>query len=726
MEDAANMGLPAEESPVAAKGLPAPGYRTIAWLAKAHGQPFSASALRGSLPDGLDLTRTANLARALENAGLKARAVRQPPVRIDEAVLPCVLFRPNASMAVLTGIGRRRKTFTVIDAEAEGAPEEIGRRALKAEFTGTVMLVAPLTEASESRMPRNLLRQDTHWFWGPVRANWPAWIQVFVAAFSINLLSLALPIFVMNVYDRVIPNLAFVTLWTLAIGVLLALALDLALRSLRSRVLEGVSRRVDLNVAARLFDQMMHVRMMSRKGGAAGMANAVRDFETVRDFFGSASFVAMIDLLFIGVFIAALFLIVGPLAFVPLCAVPVVLFIALLAQAPLSRNADEAQRLATKRHIVLVETLLGIEAVKSLNAEPVMQREWENAVAASARIGGKTRTWSGLATNATQFIQQGVSVVIIFWGVFLVSEQRITIGALIAANLLAGRILAPLAAVAQTFFRAHYAKRSMQVLSEMMELPREGGTGARSGLRIRRGDLSLSEVSFRYPGTEHAAIAGLTLDIKAGETVALLGRVGSGKTTTGKLLNGLLEPDGGTILIDGHGIGQYEPADLRDGIGYLTQESELFTGTLRENMVIGRPDASDDQIRQALYLAGIDDFVAASPAGLNLFIGEKGNRLSGGQRQGVALARLLLRAPKVLFLDEPTNSMDMQMETAVISRLKALGKGRATLIFCTHRMSLADVAERFIVLEKGRKVLDGPKADVLAQLRAARTPEIGG
>ncbi len=726
MADPAHTGRAAAPPPVAAGAPDTPGFGLIAWFARASGLPFSASALRRSLPAGLDLEQPDNLRRALENVGLKARLVRQDPAKLDPGLLPCILFRDGGGLAVLSGGSSDGKSFTLLDPEAGAAPKTLDRRALRRGFLHQAMLVAPLAEAADSRMPEAERTPGRHWFWGPVRANWSAWVQVMVAAFCINLLSLALPIFVMNVYDRVIPNLAFVTLWTLALGVVLALVLDFLLRSLRTRVLEGVARRVDLSVAASLFDQMMHARMMSRKGGAAGMANAIRDFETVRDFFGSASFVAMIDLMFVGVFIAALFFLVGPLAYVPLLAVPVVLVIALLAQLPLARSAEQAQRLATKRHVVLVETLLGIETVKSLNAEPVMQREWESAVAASSRIGGRTRTWSSLATSATQFVQQAVSVVIIFWGVFLVSEQRITIGALIAANILSGRILAPLAAVAQTIFRAHYARRSMQVLDEMMELPREGGAQARSGLRIERGDLALREVSFRYPGAEHPAVAGLTLDIAAGETVALLGRVGSGKTTTGKLLNGLLAPDSGTILIDGHGIGQYEPAELREGVGYLTQEIELFTGSLRENMVLGRPEASDEEIRKALWLAGMDGFVGASPAGLNLFVGERGNRLSGGQRQGVALARLLLRGPKVLFLDEPTNSMDLQMESAVIARLREVGQGRTTLILCTHRMSLADVADRFVVLDRGRKALDGPKADVLAQLRAARTPEVEG
>jgi ATP-binding cassette, subfamily C, bacterial LapB len=373
---------------------------------------------------------------------------------------------------------------------------------------------------------------------------------------------------------------------------------------------------------------------------------------------------------------------------------------------------------------VLVESLLGIEAVKSLNAEPVMQREWEAAIAASSRISGRTRFWSGLATNGTQLVQQGVSVGIIVWGVYLVAEGRITVGALIAANILAGRALAPLAAISQTIFRAHYAVRAMAALDALMALPRERSDVVRSDLRVTRGAVEFREVVFRYPGAEHPAVNGLTLEIRPGETVALLGRVGSGKTTVGKLLNGLLPAESGNILIDGNAIAQFDPAELREGVGYLTQDSELFTGTLRENMTIGRPSASDEEVRQALHLAGMDGFVAANPDGLDLFIGEKGNRLSGGQRQGVALARLLLRKPRVLFLDEPTNAMDQQMEAAFIQRIASLKAELSTLILCTHRMSLAATAERFVVLDQGRKVLDGPKEEVMNTLRAAQARQL--
>jgi ATP-binding cassette subfamily C protein LapB len=703
------------------------GLDTIAWLARFHRRPWSRAALVARLADRTALDDPEALAAALPRVGLTGRATAIGLGSLDPAALPAVVFRKAGGPLVLLHLSADRKTATVVE-PSDGSERTMRRRDLDREIAGPMLLVAPDQDAIGARRTLGAAesgRRGRHWFWGPVRENWPAWMQVIVAALGINLLALAVPIFVMNVYDRVIPNGALVTLWTLAIGVAIALVLDLALRTLRTGVLESLALRIDLKVASALFEQAMAARTTSRSAGAAGIANTIRDFEQVRDFFGSASFVALIDLAFIGVFIAVLFYVVGPLAWVPLLAIPIVLILALVAQVPLGRSAAQAQQLATKRHVVLVESLLGIEAVKSLNAEPVMQREWETAIAAASRISGRTRFWSGLATNGTQLVQQGVSVVVIVWGVYLVSEGRISVGALIAANILAGRALAPLAAISQTIFRAQYAIRAMGALETLMDLPRERGDAVQSDLRVGRGAIEFRDVTFRYAGAEHPAVDGLSLEIRPGETVALLGRVGSGKTTVGKLLNGLLASDSGNILIDGHAIAQFDPAELREGVGYLTQDSELFTGTLRENMTIGRPSATDEEIRQALHLSGMDTFVAANPAGLDLFIGEKGNRLSGGQRQGVALARLLLRKPRILFLDEPTNAMDQQMETAFIQRIDALKAEMSTLILCTHRMSLAATAARFVVLDRGRKVLDGPKEEVMNTLRAAQSRQLG-
>lgn len=720
MEPGTQKAASVVEARSSAKGSPTSSrFAVIKWLAQTHNRPFSEAALFATLPAGFDAENTEHIARALESVGLRALLTRSKSKRIDPATLPCVVFRRDGKPAILTKISPRARAFTVLDPASEALETQLTRREFGRLHTRQILLVSPDTDVSRRRIA-SPADSSEHWFWGAVRANWSAWIQVLIAAFCINLLSLALPIFVMNVYDRVIPNTALVTLWTLAAGVGIALFLDLALRTLRSGVLEDLGRRVDMQVASRLFDQAMSIRLLDRKGGAAGMANTIRDFESVRDFFGSASFVALIDLLFIGLFVTALFFVVGDLAFVPLLAIPAVLLLAVIAQIPIGRSASDAQQLATRRHIVLVESLLGIEAIKSLNAEPVMQREWERAVTAASRISGKTRFWSGLATNGTLIVQQVVSVCIIVWGVYLVAAGQITIGAMIAANILAGRVLSPLAAIAQTIFRANYARRAMRALNELMSLERERGAQIKSNLRVKDGKLEFREVSFRYPGTELPALDKVSFAIQPGEVVALLGRVGSGKTTAGKLMNGLLQADSGNILIDNHALAQYDPAELRAGVGYLTQESELFTGTLRENMTIGAPDARDEEIRQALYLAGMDDFVSSGSEGLNLFVGEKGNRLSGGQRQGIALARLLLRQPKVLFLDEPTNAMDQQMEASVTKRLQELSGTGTTLILCTHRMSLASLADRFLVLDKGRKVLDGPKASVIETLRAAQ------
>lgn len=695
-----------------------PVLDTVAWFAARHHRPFSQAAVTSRLPGGLGADAL-TMARALQTVGLKTCIVQRRLDRLDPMVLPALAFMKDGAPRICTALDRARGTASVIDPahgiETEGRLKDIAKR-----LGRDIVLVAPRADPADARLDpgtRAEAARPGHWFWAPARANWPAWLQVVLAALCINILNLALPLFVLNVYDRVIPNLAFVTLWTLGIGVAIAIAFDMALRLIRASVLERIGRRVDLTAAASLFRQAMAVGILDRPGGAAGLSARIRDFDAVRDFFASATFVAIIDLAFIGIFIAVMFAIVGPLAWVPLLAVPTVLLLALATQLPIGRSVRRAQAMSAKRQAVLTETLLGLDTVKALNAQPVMQREWENAVAAAARVNGTSRFWANATTSGTQTMQQAVSVAIICWGVYLVAEGRITVGALIAANLLAGRVLAPLGMAAQTIFRAQYALKAMAALNAFMAMP-TGGPVA-SARRIEAARVELRGVTYTYPGAERPALSDISLTIDPGECLALLGRVGSGKTTLGKLLAGLLPHDAGQILIDGHGIGQYDPAELRRGIGYLPQDPELFTGTLGENLTMGAPGATPEDIDRALHLAGMDGFVAEAPQGLDLNIGEKGQRLSGGQRQGIALARLLLCRPKLLFLDEPTNAMDQQMEARVITRLRALSGEGVGLILCTHRQSLAALADRFAVLEAGRVALDGPQSEVVAQLRDA-------
>mgnify|MGYP003571130959 FL=1 len=696
-----------------------PGLETAAWLARHHGRPWSPEAVRARMPAGFDGRDPETLARALAAVGLKSRLVLRKLRQIDPAVLPCVLFDRAGGPLILLGFSPDRRNARVLEPGRDAPDREVPLRQLARRVQREILLASVRDDLVDRRLEAKVQDRPRHWFWGPMRENRSGWFQVVIAALLINMLGLALPIFVMNVYDKVIPNLAYVTLWTLAIGVALAIGLDLALRSLRTGVLETVGRRLDTGIAATLFSHALSLRVADRPGGAVGLASHIRDFEAVREFFGSASFVSLIDLLFIGLFIFVLYVLVGPLAIVPLLAVPIVLVLAIVAQLPMGRAAGAAQALAGRRQAVLVESLMGLETIKTLNAEPVMQREWDRASAATARISGRSRFWSSFAASGTQMIQQGVSVAIIVWGVYLVAEGRITVGALIAANILAGRALAPLGTIAQTIFRAHYALRAMSALSQFMKVAPERSPAVSSSARVTKGAATLTEVTYRYPGAGMDALQSVTLDIAPGECVALLGRVGSGKSTLGKLLCGLLTPDSGTLLIDGRGAGQYDPAELRAGVGYMPQEPELFTGTLRENLVIGRPHATEDEIEAALHLAAMDRFVKDDPEGLDRFIGERGAQLSGGQRQGLALARLLLRRPKLLFLDEPTNAMDRDMEAEVVARLRELNAGGTALVVCTHRPALADLASRWLVIDRGRKILDGTPDTVVAQLKQA-------
>lgn len=700
---------------------------TVSYLASFHGRPFSKQAVLARLPDGVAADDIAAAGRMLDALGLKSQVVDRSLHKIDPGSLPVIVFRGHASL-LLVALDPQAGTAEVLDPVANDVTQE-RMSDLAASLRRQIILVAPKEAVTAARLSPEAKEIDpdtNHWLWSELGRHKAAWAQVALAAFGINMAGLALPIFVMNVFDRVIPNLAFVTLVTLAVGVGLALALDLILRVLRSAIIQRVSRRADLAIASNLFALALRQRLLARGGGAAGAITNLRDFETVRDFFTSSTLVSIIDLVFIGLFLFVLALIVGPLAWVPIVAIPVMLLIAVLAQIPISRAARQAQQMNVKRNVVLIETLSGLETIKSIGAEPVVQREWENAVAASSRVTAQTRNWSTFTGSATVLVQQLVSAAIICWGVFLVSDGVVSLGALVAANILAGRILSPLAGITQTIFRANFALWSMQSINSFVRTETEDHSTLRSSLKVQRGRVRLEGIQFSYPDAQVPALANVSVEFEPGRTTALLGRIGSGKSTLGKIINGTYQAEQGTLLVDGYEIGQYEPAELRRGIGYLPQDPVLFTGTIRENITMGRPDASEQDIAWALYHAGIDGFVGQLSEGLGFFIGERGERLSGGQRQALSMARLLLRRPKFLFLDEPTNAMDHQTESMVIDRLRGLQAQGVGLVLSTHRMSLAAIAERFVVLEKGQVAMNGPRDVIMEKLLSTAPADVKG
>lgn len=686
------------------------------------GLPFSARMATAGLPLRDGHLTVDMFPRAAERAGLSARLVRRKVGSVPSMIAPFVVLFENGDAAVVVEKQARGRRAKVVFPSVSQKPRSISLRQLDREASGYVLYVAAAagedTEAEDPRRPRR-----GHWLWSTVWRFWPSWAQVFLAALVINLLGLAIPLFVMNVYDRVIPNLAYSTLWALTAGVLLALLFDLVLKQLRAVVLDATGRRVDMAVSARLFEQALSIRMADRVGSAGTLASRVREFEAVRDFFTSSSIVAATDFLFIGIFIAVLWSIVGEIAWIPALAVPVVVVLTIVAQAPLMRALETSQTQSARRHSVLIESLVGIETVKAVSAEGFLQRRWEDAAAAGARAQSGARFWSSFIVNITGLVQQLVSVAVVAWGVFFVAEGRITIGGLIAANILAGRLLAPLGNIAQTLARAQAAFASVRALSGLMR--REGETGIRGTKTVEAGAIRFADVSFTYPGASQPSLAGVSFTIAPGERVGLVGRIGSGKTTIGRLLAGLYSPDAGSIRIDGADIAQFAAADLRAGIGFLSQEPELFAGSVRDNIILGRPLATEGEIAEAVGLAGVDSFTDAHPLGLQMQVGERGRNLSGGQRQAVALARILLRRPKVLFLDETSGAMDTAFETALMRRLAGYRKGELSLLVCSHRNTFLGLVDRLLVLEGGRVVADGTKEDVLAAMnrRVSAKPE---
>jgi ATP-binding cassette, subfamily C, bacterial LapB len=583
-------------------------------------------------------------------------------------------------------------------------------------YAGQMIFLAPAGHAATALLQAGSRAPSGHWFWSTVSRFWTFWLQIFFAAFLVNLLGLAVPLFTMNVYDRVIPNMAFATLLALGVGVALALVFDVALRQLRAVVLDTMGSRVDLHVSSLLFEHALALTMAKRPGSSGAIANQIREFEAVRDFFSSASIIAVTDLLFMGIFFFVLWHLLGQIVLVPVTGVVLVLAVTLLIQMPLARAMRLAQFHGSRRHSVLIESLVGIESIKAASAEGVMQRKWEDAVSASAHAMSSARTWSSFALHFTSLVNQAVTVGIIIFGVFLVRDNLLTIGGLIAASLLAGRVLQPLGNIAMTLSRAQQAFSAMRGISELMALPREGQDLARSA-RAADARLEFRNVSFQYDGQGRRALDDVSVIIQPGERVGIIGKIGSGKTTLGKIAANFFEPSQGAVLVGGLDTRAYETADLRAALAYVPQEPELFTGTLRDNIVLGNPHAAPDEIEEAVRTSGVDAFAAMHPLGLDMPIGERGRGLSGGQRQAVALARMLLRKPKILFLDEPSSAMDAGSEAALVRNLAAWSGPDRTIVVCTHRGLFLNLVDRVIVLDAGAVVADGPREEVLARLR---------
>ncbi len=688
-------------------------------VARAHGRALTPDAVLAGLPLERGRLTPALFERAARRAGLASRIVRQPLARIEPALLPAVLLLAEGKACVLMAVDTEAGSCELVFPELGESAVVLPLAEIDARHGGVVLYARP-RHRFDARTPEVRGGRVGHWFWSVIAENRRLYRDVLLAALIVNLFALALPLFSMNVYDRVVPNHAVETLWTLATGVLIVLCGDFALRTLRGYFVDLAGARADVRLSATIMEKVLDLRMEVRPESAGSFASNLRAFESVRDFISSATVTAFIDLPFALLFLLVIGWIAWPMVIPFVVGIVLLLIHSLTVQRRMHALAETSYRASAQRNATLVEGLVGIETVKALGAEAVIQGKWESSATLVASVGARLRLLAATATNGALWVQQMVSLATVVIGVYLIRDGALTMGGLIACYLLSSRAMAPIGQVAGLLVQYHSAATAFESLDELMKRPVERPPEMRFTSRpALRGEIEFRNVGFAYREGEEAVLREVSFRIRAGEKVAVLGRVGSGKTTLEKLILGLYRPGSGAVLVDGIDLRQLDPAELRRNIGYVPQDVTLFYGSLRDNIAMGLPQADDAEVARAARIAGLAEFVDAHPHGYGMLVGERGESLSGGQRQAVAVARALIADPPILLLDEPTAAMDHASEEALKQQLREHAAGK-TMIVVTHRTSLLDLVDRIIVVDAGRIVADGPKAQVVDALRQGR------
>ncbi|MCK0163919.1 type I secretion system permease/ATPase [Marinobacter sp. S6332] len=689
----------------------------LLWLAAENGTTTSHDALVAGLPLVGGRLSPSVFARAAERVDMKVKLVRQPLERLNSLLLPCVILLDGNRACLLESIDLQGQTVQVRMPEIDMEVQQLGLANFQETYTGIALYCRPDFRLDQRKIGAATTVDNGHWFWSVIKANRPVYRDILIAAFFINLFALTMPLFVMNVYDRVVPNHATDTLWVLALGALIIICADLALRLLRSWFVELAATRADITLSARIMERILGTRLEHAPQSVGSFAANVQSFESVRSFIGSMTVTALIDLPFFLLFVVIIALI-SPVMVIPvLIGATIIILYALSVQATMHQLSETMSQASAQRNSGLVESLVAAPTVKSFNASSRMQSEWEQTTRFLSGCSGKQRMLGMSVGAGASWIQQVVSVVMIITGVYLVINGDMSQGGLIAAYMLSSRAMAPVSQTASLLTQYHQAATAMTSVEQIMdaEQDREPDKQVISRGKLR-GEIELKGVSFQYPGEERDALAGVSLHIRAGERVGILGRVGSGKSTLEKLILGLYRPTSGSLLVDGVNIGQIDPSELRRNIGYIPQDVQLLSGTVYDNVTLGIEHPNNERLLQAINISGLKGMVGDHADGLSMPVGEGGNRLSGGQRQTIAVARAVMADSSILLLDEPTSAMDSMLENHVSKGLGQFSQGK-TLLLITHRTSLLDLVDRLIVMDTGKIVADGPKQSVLQALQ---------
>ena len=663
-----------------------------------HGVRKSVASVREAVEMPHDSFTPTEAVSALSNLGFKSSFGAMDFKYLTPDLFPLIAFLENGDVIVLKKSEEGGKLEIIRNVE-KGEVVHLSVRDFIEEFSGYVILAKPLNKREKEE-------RSGHWFFSAFRKSKWIYVQVMIAAMVSNFLSLSTSLFTMTVYDRIIPNGAFESLIALSIGVVIALGFDFLIKSLRGKFIDIASKRADLEISRRLFDKILTLTPSEQRQKTGAMAGTVREFESLREFFNSSTLVVLIDLPFVFFFIYVIYLIAGPLAYVPLLAVPLVILVGLGIQPFLARITKGSVESGMNKQAVLVETLNGLETVSATGSGGLMKKRYESALNNQSDSGNKIRALSMFIVNFAASVQQYAQIGLIFFGVYLIVAGTITQGALIGAVILAGRTMSPLSQLANTMSRMNSALTAYRNLNRLI-----GGNfhNASSGSPISRpqftGEIEFKNVSFKFEGATEPIIKDLSFKIPAGQKVALVGKMGSGKSTFSRLVAGIYEPTDGAVLVDGVDVRQIDQADTRKNIGIMLQDSWLFSGTIRENIQMGFNEYDDEHLLKICKISGVDDFVGTHPKGYELEIRERGLGLSGGQKQTINLARSLIHDPKILLLDEPTSSMDQASEAKVVNALQETC-GDKTMLIVTHRNPILKMVDRVFVFENGSIISD--------------------
>lgn len=683
-------------------------------VCKLHNIVTSRNVLTAGLPLAAHTLTTETFPRAAGRAGLKARVVQRGLENITALSLPAILLLKNNQAAVLIGWDEQQRA-RLLPSETEGGEITVSPETLAENYSGRVIFISP--EHEFDAQPTATLPRTKAWFQDTLKLSKSLYLDAVVASFLVNLVALSAPLFVMNVYDRVVPNQATATLWVLAIGISIAFVFDFVLKILRGICLDLAGKKTDLVVSSALFERLLGMKMKLRPQRVGSFAQNFQEFQSIRDFLSSLTLTAFIDLPFTLLILLVIGIIGGPLVFIPLLAYPLALLVNWLIQRPLMSRVRKTYQLSNERQAMLVETLTGLDAIKINNAQSERQYQWEHLTGQLSKLELRVKSLSYVAVNFTAWLQQFSGVALIVAGVYIIIGGNLSMGGLIACYLLHRRAMMPIGQLCSLITRYQRARMTKATIDRMMDLEQEVQDDE---VPLKRetlsGAIELRDVTFIYPGNQYASLSNVSLTIQPGEKVGIIGRSGSGKSSLAKLLVGFYQPDSGNVLIDGIDARQIDVHDLRHNIGYAPQDIHLFSGTLRENLVYGASYVDDETMLRVATLTGVHEFARRHPSGYNMQVGERGMSLSGGQRQAVALARALLLDPPVLLMDEPTSSMDNTSEDLIKKALAPVIANK-TLLMVTHRASLLTLVDRLIIVDNGKIIADGPKESVMSALK---------